>query len=406
MDRFIRFVAIPLFGLLLSATAHAQVGAANVGGVVRDESGAVLPGVTVTVTNTANGRAQTLVTSADGKYRAVALQPGPYEIGAELQGFGTVKRALVLVVGAEANLDLTLGVASLNESVTVVGESPLVEVAKSQPSSVITSKQLDSLPTLNRNFLVLAQLLPGTAPWRTGNFAVTKFGNVSDQRNSYTTIIDGGDIDDPIWGHPSIIMSQEAIAEFKVYRDQFDAQYGQAQTAVVTVVTKSGTNKMSGSGLYFGRDRKLNATNAFAAVKPPFKQTRVGGSFGGPIALNKTHFFLSYERLMLDTANITALPASNPFATLENGIYPLSTLDQNADARVDHRFNDSHNMFVRYAFNDNVRDGGDRPLRTLDLGLRIGPTTGFDLGRAHSVVGEENWILSDRMVNSFRVHGL
>ena len=238
MDRFIRIVATSLLGLLLSATAYAQVGAANVGGVVRDDSGAVLPGVTVTVTNTANGRAQTLVTSADGKYRAVALQPGPYEIAAELQGFGTVKRALVLVVGAEATLDLALGVASLNESVTVVGESPLVEVAKSQPSSVITSKQLESLPVLNRNFLVLAQLLPGTAPWRTGAFAVTKFGNVSDQRNSYTTIIDGGDIDDPIWGHPSINMSQDAIAEFKVYRNQFDAQYGQAQTAVVTVVTK------------------------------------------------------------------------------------------------------------------------------------------------------------------------
>ena len=277
-----------LWAALLPAVAAGQVGAANVGGVVRDDSGAILPGVTVTVTNTANGRAQTLVTGEDGKYRAVALQPGPYEIAAELQGFGTFKRALVLVVGAEATLDATLGVASLNESVTVVGESPLVEVAKSQPSSVITSRQLESLPVLNRNFLVLAQLLPGTAPWRTGAFAVTKFGNVSDQRNSYSTIIDGGSIDDPIWGHPSINMSQDAIAEFKVYRNQFDAQYGQAQTAVVTVVTKSGTNRFSGSGFYFGRDQKLNATNAFAASKPPFQQTRVGGSLGGPCAQSNT----------------------------------------------------------------------------------------------------------------------
>jgi hypothetical protein len=103
----------------------------------------------------------------------------------------------------------------------------------------------------------------------------------------------------------------------------------------VTVVTKSGTNKVSGSAFYFGRDQKLNATNAFATSKPPFQQKRVGGSVGGPIALNRTHFFGGYERLMVDSAVITALPASNPFATLENGVYPFSTLDQNADARVD-----------------------------------------------------------------------
>ncbi len=391
----------------VAAPVNAQVGAANIGGIVKDDSGAVLPGATVTVTNTATGRAQTLVTSGDGKYRAVALQPGPYEIAAELQGFGTVRRSVVLVVGAEASLDLALGVAALSENVTVVGEAPLVEVAKAQPSSVITSAQLDSLPVLNRNFLVLAQLLPGTAPWRTGTFAVTKFGNVSDQRNSYTTIIDGGDIDDPIWGHPSINLSQDSIAEFKVYRNQFDAQYGQAQTAVVTVVTKSGTNKVSGSGFYFGRDQKLNATNAFATTgKPPFQQTRLGGSLGGPIALNKTHFFVGYERLMVDNAVITALPGSNPFATMENGTYPFAVRDSNLDARVDHRFTDSHSLFVRYANAQHMDDTGNRPIRTLDLGLRIGPTTGINENDAHSVVGEENWILSDRMVNTFRVHGL
>jgi hypothetical protein len=400
---------LPILVLLVACApspVFAQVGAANIGGVVKDESGAVLPGVTVTVTNTATGRAQTLVTGDDGKYRAVQLVPGPYEITAELQGFGTLKRAIVLVVGSEATLDLGLSVASLNESVTVVGEAPLVEVAKAQPSSVITGEQLEMLPSLNRNFLVLAQLLPGTAPWRTGTFAVTKFGNVSDQRNSYTTIVDGGDIDDPIWGHPSINISQDSIAEFKVYRDQFDAQYGQAQTAVVTVVTKSGTNKVTGSAFYYGRDQKLNARNAFSVSKPPFKQKRVGFALGGPIALNKTHFFVGYERLMVDTAVITALPANNPFATMENGVYPNSTLDGNFDGRIDHRFNNANNMFVRYAYAHHIDDTGDRPVRTLDLGLRIGPNTGTNDNHAHSIVGEENWIISDRKVNTVRVHGV
>ncbi|MBM3819720.1 MAG: carboxypeptidase regulatory-like domain-containing protein, partial [Acidimicrobiia bacterium] len=196
--------------LLLAPASEAQIGgAANIAGVIADESGAALPGVTVTITNTANGRAQALVTNDEGRFRAVALQPGPYEVAAELQGFATVRRGVTLVVGADATLDLTLGVAALAETITVVGEAPLVEATRSQPSSVITGAQLEALPVLSRNFLVLAQLLPGAAPIsRTPSTlprnGATKFGAVPDQRYAYTTMIDGGDVDDAIWGHPTI----------------------------------------------------------------------------------------------------------------------------------------------------------------------------------------------------------
>src|SRR5437870_7396401 len=130
---------LALVGAFMSAPLSAQIGgAANVGGAVVDDSSAALPGATVTVTNTATGRSQTIVTSADGRYRAVALPPGPYLISAELQGFATTRKTIVLVVGAEADLDFTLGVATLAETVTIVGVAPLVETGKSQPSSVIT----------------------------------------------------------------------------------------------------------------------------------------------------------------------------------------------------------------------------------------------------------------------------
>ena len=167
----------------------------------------------ITVTNTANGRAQTLVTSDDGRYRAVALQPGPYEVRAELQGFGTIRRQVVLVVAAEVTADITMGVATVAENVTVVGEQPLVEAAKSQPSSVITGQQIEALPVLSRNFLVLAQLMPGAAPARSGQFAITKFGGPANQRFGYITLVDGGDLHEPIWGHPSINLSQDSVAE-------------------------------------------------------------------------------------------------------------------------------------------------------------------------------------------------
>jgi carboxypeptidase family protein/TonB-dependent receptor-like protein len=401
-----------LFAFMSQTSAYAQIGgAANIGGAVTDDSGAALPGVSVTVTNTANGRSQTVVTGSDGRYRAVQLQPGPYLVSAELQGFSTSRRNVVLVVGSDAELNISLGVAAVNENVTVTGEAPLVEVAKSQPSSVISATQLETLPVLSRNFLVLAQLLPGAgpislrSPSNLPRNGVTKFGAVPDERYAYTTQIDGGDVDDAIWGVPTINLSQDAIAEFKVFRNQFDASYGKATTAVVSVATKAGTNQLSGTGYYFGRDKALNATNAFATQDPPFKQTRAGYSLGGPIVQNRTHFFTAYEGLFVDTANIVALPASNPFATLDNGTFPKNQRRRNFDARVDHRFNDKHNMYVRYAYDFYGDYAPVKPLRNID-GLMLGSSEFSDFSRSYSTVAEENWIMSGNRVNTLRAHML
>ena len=147
-----------VLAFMCQTSAYAQIGgAANIGGAVTDDSGAALPGVSVTVTNTANGRSQTVVTGSDGRYRAVQQQPGPYLVSAELQGFSTSRRNVVLVVGSDAELNISLGVAAVNENVTVTGEAPLVEVAKSQPSSVISATQLETLPVLSRNFLEIGR---------------------------------------------------------------------------------------------------------------------------------------------------------------------------------------------------------------------------------------------------------
>jgi len=398
-------VVVVLFGLFLNAPAHAQVGA-NVSGAVRDDSAAVLPGVTVTVTNTATGTSQSLITTADGRYRAVALQPGPYEISAELPGFGTARRGLVLVVGAEANVDITLAVAALAENITVVGETPLIEVARSQPSSVVTGEQLEALPVLNRNFISLAQLLPGAGPARPGAlFPTTKFGGVGDQRFGYVTYVDGGDLHDPFWGHPTINLSQDSVAEFKVFRNQFDAEYGAALTAIVSVVTKAGTNNVAGSGFYFGRHDKLNARNAYAVTKPPFEQMRVGGSFGGPVVQNRTHYFIGYEQQETNSAEITALPPTNPFATLENGVYPNLRTDKNFSARLDHQMNESHSLYARYAWGDWLLDEGDRPVRVVG-GVELGALKETQSGRANSFLVEDRWILSDSKLNTLRVHVL
>jgi hypothetical protein len=393
--------------ILAPGVAFAQVGGASVAGTVSDDTGFLLPGVTITVTNKANGVAQTLLTGPEGNYRVVALQPAPYEITAELQGFGVQRRELTLNVGAEARVNLTLSVATVQENVTVSGEAPLIEVARTEPTSVVVADQISALPVLDRNFLVLAQLLPGSGPLTGGTttFATTKFGGVADQRNGYTTIVDGGDVDDTDWGSPIINISQDAVQEFKVFRNQFDAQYGAALTAVVTVVTKSGTNRFDGSGYYFGRDDALDARNAFAATKPPFDQTRLGASFGGPILRNRTHFFGAVEALRVNANSIVSLPASNPFSAQENGIFPTPSRDRMVALKLDHRVNDQHAFFARYAYNYQRLGGIKKPVRE-DAGVPLGTNSTDSVVRAHSIVAQDSWTISNNKVNILRAHYL
>ncbi len=386
--------------------AAAQIASASVSGLVTDDTGGALPGVTVTIRNKANGVTQTMVTGPEGRYRIVALQPAPYEIAAELTGFGTMRREVTLLVGSDVTADFHLTVATLAENVTVTGETPLVQVTKSQPSSVVEGDQLKVLPTITRNFLTLAQMLPGSGPTTgVGKFAYAKFGGVADQRNGFTTLIDGASVDDTDWGSPIINVTQDAVQEFKVFRNQFDAQYGSALSAVVAVVTKAGGNEFTGSAFYFGRDDALNAKNYFATTKPPFSQTRVGGSFGGPIRQNRTHFFSAFEHLDVNATTITALPPTNPFATLENGVYPTPTRDDMIDLKVDHRANDAHSFIVRYAYNNQSLGGAHQPDRQVD-GLRLTSNSTDDKIRAHSLVGEYNWVVARNKVNTLRFHYL
>lgn len=379
-----------------AATAAAQVVGANLSGRIVDEGGGALPGVTMTITNTSNGTQQTVVTNAEGAYRMVSLQPARYQVKAELVGFAVSTREIVLTIGANATLDFRLGVAGLEESITVSASTPLLEVARAAPSSTIVESQIQALPVLERNFLALAQLMPGAAPNYISKFSRVKFGGPADQRNGYTTIVDGGDLDDAIWGDPTVNISQDAVQEFKVFRNQFDAQYGAALAAVVTVATKSGTNELHGSGYFFGRDDALNARNAFARTKPVYGQQRLGGSAGGPLVRNRSHFFGAYEYTNVEKENIIALPARNPFAARENGTFPATSREHLLVAKWDQRWSDRSSIFARYAFDD------QNATRTSTVSSDSANVN--DTSKMHSVIGEQTWVLSNTMVNALRVH--
>ena len=381
----------------LGVPAAGQSVGGNVAGVVTDRSGARVADARITITNVANGRSEMLTTGEEGEFRVVALQPAPYRLVVESPGFARAERDVVLNVGSEATLDVTLTVAGVHETIDVAPAS--FDRAKSQPSSLVTSDDIRTLPEIGRNFLVLAQLLPGSGPLNTtpGRFATTKFGGAGDQRSGFTTMLDGGDLDDTQWGSPTINLTQESIQEFRVFRYQFAAQYGNALNAVVSVVTRAGGNQFQGSAFYVGRDASLNARNAFAQRPPPFDEQRVGVTVGGPLVRSRTHLFATYERDHVDTARIIALPVSNPFATRENGIFPARADEHMTTLRIDHRISNVHTVFTRYMLDDqdSIRSG-------------VAPTSDSSqvdtFSRAHSVIGEIDSALSSRMLNTLRVH--
>ena len=393
-------IAVTLVSWLIALPALGQSVGANVGGTVADETGAVLSDATVTVTHVDHGRRLLLKTGERGDYRVVALQPGDYDVAVERSGFAPLTRRMTLPVGADATLDFTLVIAGIESRTTVTGDVPLVEPRRSQPSSVVTRGDVETLPVFGRNFLTLAQLLPGSGPITAtvNRFALTKFGGPADQRSGYTTLVDGGDIDDAQWGSPTINVGQDAVQEFKVFRNQFDAQYGHALNAVVSVATRSGTNRPGGTAFYYGRDKALNARNFFASSQPPFDEQRVGVTVGGPIIRDRTHFFATYERDNLDTVRIIALPAANPFAT-GNGTFPAETDNETGLARLDHRFSPSHAFMLRHAV--------DRQQSLRAQESVASDTSQVDIrNRSHSLVFEETWSPAQNTATAFRIHAL
>ena len=393
--RFVTIGALVAASLFLSVPASAQT--AELRGAITDSSGGVLPGVSVTIRQEATGVQRSVVTDDQGVFRVPALQPGPYVIESTLMGFGTDTRRIVLTVGQVAELRISLTVGTLQESVEVVGTSAAVEIetTKSDLSAVVNQEQLAELPVLNRGFVGLAQLLPGGGPARTGDsrFGInTAFGGTN-VRSMYSMQIDGGIMDHPIYGFAIVNVSQDAVQEFRVLRNQFDAEYSRAGTAVVNVVTRSGTNDTHGQMSYFGRDDKLNAKNAFARTKPPFDSARVSGTLGGPILRNRAFYFGAVEYSRQNSVRIIALPAANPFASQVNGVYDNGTRATLGQAKIDYTANPRHSFTGRYLYdNDDIFEDYD-----------LAENTALDF---NDLSANWNWTLGSATLNSLVVQYL
>ena len=301
--------ALLVFGFASLARAQATGGMT---GAVTDGTGAVVPGVTVEITNQGTGQTRVVVTGADGFYNAPLLAPGQYGVKATLAGFKTVVREnLTVRVNDTARVDIAMIVGGVEENVTVTGEAPLVETSHATLGIVIDEQKVQELPLNGRNFTQLGTLMPGVVAPPTGlggsggdatpgGFGATTSGfSVNGMRNqSNNFLLDGASNNDSFNTGFVLRPPPDAIQEFKILTHSYTAEYGRSAGSVVNVVTKSGTNQFHGAVWEFNRDDALQAKNFFASstqAKPKLKQNQFGGAFGGPIARNRLFGFGYYE---------------------------------------------------------------------------------------------------------------
>src|SRR5262245_13819192 len=252
--------------VLFAAPAAAQTTGGSLSGTVRDGTGGVLPGVTVTITNVDTARTRTLVTDAGGRYDAPDLPPGPYSVKAMLEGFTTVVRSgITLTVGREAVADLELTLGKVTDQVTVVGEAQAVDTRSASTGGLINTAQIEGLPLNGRSFVELANLTPGVQLTQTGGQSTsTGFGmKLSVNGARYTSnlfTLDGTNLNDEYSQAGSAsgnVLGVEAIREFQVLTNSFSAEHGHHTGGVINAATKSGTNAVHGSAFEFHRDDAL-----------------------------------------------------------------------------------------------------------------------------------------------------
>jgi len=409
-----RAVVLGALSLLVAGAASAQVTTADILGRVTDSSGGVLPGVTVTIVNTATRDTRTQITSDTGDYVFNLLPIGTYTVTVDLQGFQTQTTTLAVASGDRARFDAKLGLGTVSESIQVTAEAAVLQTDASTVSTLINEKAVQDLPVAGRNIIRLVQLIPGA---NEGAVSSTANGTRPDDRRQTSSVsvngtadtqnnqlIDGLDNNERAIGTVGVKPSIDAIAEVKVQTNLYSADVGRTQGGVINILTKSGTNQLHGTAYEFGRSDKFDSADFFAKQRPVLKQNQFGGSLGGPIRSDKTFFFVDYEgfRNRQGVANLITVPTAkmragdfselsasiydptsapraafagnlipagriDPIAARLVALYPLPNLPglannyasttmrtQNmdtADFRVDHRFDGNNSLFARYSYN-------------------------------------------------------
>ena len=405
--RIFLIAALVLLVLFRVDAVYAQSDASMTGRTI-DNTGAVLPGVTITVANVNTGLSKSALTNETGLYTVLVLPIGEYTVTAEFPGFRTeVRRGIVLAVGERARLDFELQVGDVTQFVEVTADAPLVQSETATVGQVVDRDMITELPLNGRDYVSLALLTPGAMPPAQGTGYGHRGGiNIAGNREtSQQYQLDGVDITEAMMSVPVFKPSIDMIAEFKVNTSTYGADLGRRSGGQVTIVTKSGTNEFHGSVYEFMRNSRFDARHFFAPSKPDFNWHQFGATFGGPIVRDRTFFFASWESFrqrkgMTRTASVpppewiqgdfsSLLPGKQIKDPINGGVfsgniipasrfntmgkhfadwYPKPNLDgavrnyvnsptdvydtDQLSLKLDHIFNDSHSVYWRWTYHD------------------------------------------------------
>jgi hypothetical protein len=344
-----RLVRLTVAMLALPLLAYAQD--ATLSGTIKDNTGGVLPGVTVTATNEASGTTFVSVTDERGTYR-IPVRAGTYKITADLAGFTTVTRpGIEMLLGRQVELDLNLQVSSLQETVTVTGEAPLLDTTSSTIASNIDPRQMQDIPINGRNWMDLTMLAAGS---RTNASSEVP----QDRQGFFQTNVDGQSVTLTVCcAQNQPRYSRDSIAEFQLTTNRFDATQGRTMGMMVNAITKSGTNTYAGTfGGYFRRD-SWNSADFVQKKVLPYSDTQVSGTFGGPIVKDRVHFFANYE-YERNPQTFTFGGPNGPFPTagdqINTNLDAKYTLQQGG-AKVDVQFNPKNRLTGRFSHYKNLQ---------------------------------------------------
>jgi carboxypeptidase family protein/TonB-dependent receptor-like protein len=402
------FSGTVVLGLLLTArAANAQITTGTISGAVKDATGAVLPGATVTVVNEETGSSRTLQSDAAGRYIAPSLNPAHYQVTATAAGFQKlVRNGIELTVGQQAVVNLELQVGAVTQSVEVTAEAPLVDTIGGTLGGTIDSSKITELPLNGRDLAQLITLQTGVVNYNAGSSdGGGKVLVVSGGRQTTNVFyMDGISIESYAQKTPTGVsgnfLGSDAVREFKVDSNAYSAEYGRGSGGIFNITTKSGSNQFHGSLFEYLRNDNLDATqwesNKFGGSKPDFKRNQFGGSLGGPIKRDKTFFFGAYEgyrqregrtvtsRTFSDQLRAGFIPNSQGVfpatpTTIDSRIQPylqfwprpntdhtlytngaadyiwgfsVPTNEDYIQGRVDQNFSDNDQVYVRYTFSD------------------------------------------------------
>jgi carboxypeptidase family protein len=412
-----------------AGSAQTRATSTDVSGIVYDQSNAVLPSVSIIATNSDTGVTRTTVTEPDGRFTLLALSPGTYTFRAELTGFAPqVHGPFQVMLGSALDISFTLSIAGLTTQVTVTDEAPLIDTQKTAITAVVSQQQIDTLPINLRNFISFSVITPGVTTDRTPQqgVSVTSGLTFAGQRaRSNNITVDGLDNNDAAVGSVRATFSQEAVREFQVLTNSYSAEFGKASGGVVNIVTRSGTNTLNGKAFVYFRDESLSAKdyfekfdpagNALTREKAPYGQTQFGGTLGGPIRRNKSFFFVSFERLDVDTNNLVTIDdrtvvtlgptvLGTPKQILERAGFPVETgnvpyrIEGNQFlAKFDQQITQGQESSVRFNFADALNDNIE------PWGGQVAKSRGASLDSTdYMVAGSYTAVKGTRLVNELR----